>query len=48
MFSSCLIKDNLIITPQQSWLITQRDATPAAIYVVGPMNTLINNHLAGG
>ena len=48
MYASCLIKDNLIINQKQTWLITQKDITPAAIHLPGPLNILQGNHLAGG
>ena len=42
------VKNNLIINPKSTWLISQKDATPAAIHLAGPLNILQNNHLAGG
>jgi hypothetical protein len=43
-----VIRNNLILNAKPSWQMTQKDATAAAIHLMGTLNILQDNHLAGG
>ena len=43
-----VIRYNLILNAKPSLQMTQKDATAAAIHLMGTLNILQDNHLAGG